>query len=270
MKKVYFIVLRNSLLNRIVIAALAVIFLLSFISTAHNLFTETEPVDSEQEESLAQPSEAKLSIIIDDFGSSNEGVEMMMGINRHLTFAIMPFMRFTNDNAIQAHEKGFEIIVHLPMEPVRGKRSWLGPNPILSGMDYEKAREIVKESIDNVPYAAGANIHMGSKASSEEEILSAVLDEIGGRDLYFVDSRTASKPIAKDIALKKNVICFERDVFLDGQQPKSFIKKRLREAGEIALKKGYAIAIGHVGIEGGDVTAESITEILPEFDRKNI
>ena len=36
------------------------------------------------------------------------------------------------------------------------------------------------------------------------------------------------------------------------------------------MKKGQAIAAGHVGQEGGKVTAEAIKEMLPELKRKNI
>ena len=111
---------------------------------------------------------------------------------------------------------------------------------------------------------------MGSKASSEEGIVSAILDVIKEKNLYFVDSRTADHPIGKKISDEQGVLCYDRDVFLDGQQPKSFIIKRLREAGNVAIKRGYAVAIGHVGIEGGKVTAEAISEMLSEFNEKGI
>lgn len=194
----------------------------------------------------------------------------MMSISRHLTFAVMPFSTHSREDAKAAYEKGYEVIVHLSMEPNHGKRSWMGPRPVLAGMTEDEVRQIVRDAFEDVPFAVGANIHMGSKASSDESIISAVLDIIKEMNLYFVDSRTANHPIGKKVADAKGVRCYERNVFLDGQQPKSFIKGRLTEAADITLKKGYAVAIGHVGIEGGKVTAEAIREMLPEFDRKNI
>lgn len=212
----------------------------------------------------------KLAIIIDDFGSGRDGVDEMMSIKEHLTFAVMPFLDNTLEDAELAHGHGHEVIVHLSMEPNSGKRSWLGPRPILAGMDADEVRKIVRDSFDSVPYAAGANIHMGSRASNEEDIMSAVLDVIKEKGLYFVDSRTANRPKAKKISITKGVLCYERDVFLDGQQPKSFITDRLEKAAEVALKKGHAIAAGHVGQEGGKVTADAINEMLPEFRKRNI
>ncbi len=58
--------------------------------------------------------------------------------------------------------------------------------------------------------------------------------------------------------------------FLDGQMPKSHMIKRLRKAGDVALKKGQAIAIGHVGIEGGVALAEAIEEMQEEFAERRI
>lgn len=214
--------------------------------------------------------EGKLAIIIDDFGQSRDGIKEMMAIDRHLTFAVIPFLEYSQSDAISAHEKGYEVIVHLPMEPNHGKLSWLGPRPILTGMKGEDVKQIVTDSFENIPYAVGANIHMGSKASGEENIVSGILDAIKEKGLYFVDSRTADYPIAKKIADSKGVLCYERNIFLDGQMPKSYIKKQLHKAGDIALKNGKAVAIGHVGIEGGKATAEAISEILPEFDQRKI
>ncbi len=214
--------------------------------------------------------EKYLAIIIDDFGSDRRGVKEMMSIDRHLTFAVMPFCEHSEEDARAAYEKGYEVIVHLPMEPIKGKRSWLGPNPILSGMNSDTVEKIVKDSFESIPFASGANIHMGSKASGEENIVTAILHIIKEKKLYFVDSYTAPHPISKKLADEMGIPCYNRDVFLDGQQPKSFVVKRLREACDVAEKKGYAVAIGHVGIEGGTVTVEAIKEMLPEFDRRNI
>lgn len=213
----------------------------------------------------------KLAIIIDDFGQDRRGVKEMMSINRHLTFAVMPFLTYSKTDAETAHEKGYEVIVHLPLESNIGKLSWVGPRPIMVKMEKEEVRSIVMDAFENVPYAAGANIHMGSKASSDEQIISIILDIVKEKELFFVDSLTSEHSVTKKIADYRNVACLERNVFLDGSnKSKSYIKGQLEKAADLALKKGSAIAIGHVGIEGGIATAEAISEMLPEFDKKNI
>lgn len=268
MKRVYLITVRKKAFIR---SLAAVIFFLASLLFLVNSVFELGAAKEVMIMSEQKPEGGKLAIIIDDFGTGGrQGVKEMMAINARLTFAVIPFEDHSREDAIAAYEKGYEIIVHLPMEPNVGKKSWLGSKPIMAEMDSEDVRQIVIDAFENIPHAAGANIHMGSKASSHESIISAVLDIIKEKDGYFVDSCTARQPIGKKIADTMGVLCYNRDVFLDGQQPKSFVKKRLAEAANIALKKGYAVAIGHVGIEGGKVTAEAIKEMLPEFERKNI
>lgn len=212
----------------------------------------------------------KLAIIIDDFGQSRAGVKEMMSIERHLTFAVMPFLDYSQSDAETAHKKGYEVIVHLPMEPYHGKPSWVGPRPILAGMKSEDVKQIVSDAFENIPYAGGANIHMGSKASGEENTVSTILDVIKEKNLYFVDSRTADHPICKKLADAKGILCYDRDIFIDERRPKEAIKKQLQKAEEVALKKGKAVAIGHVGAEGGKAAAEAISEMLSEFDHKKV
>lgn len=212
----------------------------------------------------------KLAIVIDDFGQNRAGVKEMMSIGRHITFAIMPFLTFTRSDAENAHTKGYEVIVHLPLEATSGKMSWVGPRPILTTMNDNDIHQLVIDSFESVPNAVGANIHMGSKASDDERVVSDILEIVKIKNLYFVDSRTGHHPIAKNIADSSGVLCYDRDVFLDGKKSKSYIKNQLTMAGDIALKKGKALAIGHVGTEGGKITAEAISEALEEFDNKNV
>lgn len=276
MKKIRFITLSKKKLIQYslsLILAISIIYLnilyFSVINPSVNTFFDFIGYDtySEGDES---PSEGKLAIIIDDFGQDRSGVKEMMSIERHLTFAVMPFLTFSGADAKAAHEKGYEVIIHLPMEPEKGKASWLGPRPILSTSTDDEIFQLILDAFESVPYAAGANIHMGSKVSGDERIITSVLQVIQSKDLYFVDSRTSRKPIAKKVADEMGVSCYENNIFLDSTQSIATIKKQLEKAGNMALKKGKAIAIGHVGKEGGKVTAQAISEMLPVFDEKNI
>ncbi len=259
-----------------VIAAVFLIFLVltpNIMFYSDSLFTEyafSAFWGSMYPEQNTTPDGGKLAIIIDDFGQDRSGVKEMMSINRHMTFAVMPFLSFSEFDAENAYTKGFEVIVHLPMESDIGKLSLVGPRPILSALGDMEIQQIVMDSFESVPHALGANIHMGGKAGGDKRVVSDILDMMKLKGLYFVDSRTSKKAVAKGLADEKGVLCFERNIFLDGNRNKEQIKQQLRAAGELALKKGYSIAFGHVGAEGGKKTAEAISEMLPEFDEKNI
>lgn len=272
MKKCHFILLTKSqIINSIMLVIiLSLVIALSIIFLSSNYGNNSLNAYNLAPLPQSDNPYGKLAIVIDDFGQDRNGVKEMMAIKRHLTFAVMPFLTYSQSDAKEAYENGFEVIVHLPMEPMKGKISWLGPKPILSTLSDSEVYQITSEAFNDVPYAVGANIHMGSKISTDERIMSDVLDIIKEKGVYFLDSKTSAKSVVQKIAEEKGVPYYERNTFLDGQTSKEHVKEQLRKAGDIALKTGKSIAIGHVGIEGGKVTAQAIAEMLPEFDVKNI
>ena len=48
----------------------------------------------------------------------------MLSLPIPLTVAVMPFLPSTKEDA--AHKKGHEVIIHMPMEPIKGKKNGLG------------------------------------------------------------------------------------------------------------------------------------------------
>ena len=107
-----------------------------------------------------------------------------------------------------------------------------------------------------------------------EESLCQQIDHwnfrLKGKGVPFVDSMTTAKSLGKAVAAEKGVALLERDVFLDSTDSVAVVKDNLRKAGEVALEKGAAIAIGHVGPEGGKITAQAIKEAAPELERAGI
>ncbi len=72
-------------------------------------------------------------------------------------------------------------------------------------------------------------------------------------------------------SLFTNGVCIlGRDVFLDSTKDVEQVKANLRKAAEIAGKNGSAVAIGHVGPEGGKTTAEAIAALIPELEDAGI
>ncbi len=92
------------------------------------------------------------------------------------TVAVMPFLPSTKQDAQLAHDRGLEVILHLPMEPVRGKKSWLGPGAITTDLSSDEIHKRIVAAIDDVPYAIGINNHMGSKATADERVMKILVE----------------------------------------------------------------------------------------------
>lgn len=212
----------------------------------------------------------RVAIIIDDFGNSGNGTKEMTEINQPLTCAIIPFLPYTKQDAELAHNGGHEVIIHIPMEPHIGNPKWLGEKGITSRLTSEQIQQIVREAIEEVPYAVGVNNHMGSKATEDKRVIEAIVTVLKEKNMYIVDSKTSMNSVIREIAEEYDVPVLERAIFLDNEKSITAIKKQLKLLGEIALKEDSAIAIGHVGPEGGSITAIAIKEMIPVFEEMGI
>jgi polysaccharide deacetylase 2 family uncharacterized protein YibQ len=82
----------------------------------------------------------------------------------------------------------------------------------------------------------------------------------------WLDSRTTAKSVGIDLAEKWGVPHADRHVFLDNGKSVASVNEQLRELEQIALKHGYAIAIGHPH----DQTITALSAWLPTLARKGI
>lgn len=192
----------------------------------------------------------KVAVIIDDFGNGQGGTEEMLSLPIKLTVAIMPFLPTTQSDAESAHQKGYDVIVHMPMEPKHGNPKWLGPGAITSNMSNEEVRRKVEEAIDNVPYAIGMNNHMGSKITGDERIMSIVLQVCRERGLFFVDSKTNYHSVVGKLAASMGMPPVANHIFLDDSHTVSHIAKQMKAVEAYAFEHDNCIAIGHVGTQG--------------------
>lgn len=209
------------------------------------------------------------AIIIDDFGGGTGGVREFLEGNIQITAAVMPFTEASRQHAFWAHRNGIEVMVHLPMQPKKGKRSWLGPKPITVDLTPKEVKKRVCEAVQTVPYAKGLNNHMGSLAVEKEEIVRAIVEVAKEKNLYIVDSGTSPNSKFPQITKELGVPLLRRDVFLDDISSAPHVKSQMEKLAKITERKGQGVAIGHVGISG-NVCAAGVIQSLDEFKKRRI
>ncbi len=209
----------------------------------------------------------KIAIIIDDAGYSMNGtMEKLLKLSEPLTISILPDEKCSRQIAEQAYKKGFEVMVHMPMQDstyTRSSYKWT----IMPNMSQEMVKTQIQGAINSIPYATGLNNHMGSKVTENKEVMSYCLDAIKERGFYFVDSLTSSRSVAYKLAKDKGLYAGRRDIFLDNENSSSYVSARMNELIALAKRKGYAIGIGHVTKQ---VTANVLAEMLPQLKKENI
>lgn len=190
-------------------------------------------------------SSGRLAIIIDDMGSSLSEAHALAAIKVPLTFAIIPGLLVDKDIAAYAASQKIETMIHIPMQPKGWPAHRLEANGLLVSMDDEELQERVSAFIARFPGAVGANNHMGSEFTEQEEKMTAVLLLVKKHNLFFIDSVTSPASVGLRTAERLGIRSSRRNVFLDNEQERGYILGQLAQAVRIARKSGTAIAICH-------------------------
>ena len=212
-------------------------------------------------------SAAKVAIILDDAGGSSPDYKALYAIKEPLTVSVIPEMPSSGRVAKALADKGFEVMLHLPMESLNGNYRKSGGGMVsCSDTDYA-IRRTVLDDFSSVKRAVGFNNHMGSKATADERVMTDVFNTIKGMDIYFVDSRTSERSVALKTAREFGIPSAMNNIFLDTDTDRTFIEGRLRQLMAMARRKGSAIGIGHVT---RPATIAALKLLMPEYEKEGI
>lgn len=206
----------------------------------------------------------RVAIIIDDIGHDREIAEKFFTLNAPLTYAILPHSRFCREIAVLAARKGYEVMLHLPMEPNEYPLVDPGPGVLLAAMTPDERIDQLKRNLAAVPHVRGVNNHMGSKMTTLSDEMNQVFGILKQRGLFFVDSRTTAATQTRSSAKLFKVPYAERDVFLDHVQKRDAIRRQIDQLVNIAEIHGKAVAIGHPY----HMTYEVLAEALPDLKER--
>lgn len=191
------------------------------------------------------PGGARLAIVIDDIGESMSAARDLAALDYPVTFSVWPRSTHAREAAEVAHKAGREVMIHLPMEPVRYPQVKPGPGAILSGQQPQEMAALVRDAVRRVPYAVGLNNHMGSRVTQNAAAMRTVCEALDGTGLFVLDSMTHQNSKLYFEAKRAGLPAYKRNVFLDVIADKRNIMFQLDKAARIAQAEGQAIAIGH-------------------------
>ena len=96
-----------------------------------------------------------VAIIIDDLGYDRKLAEKLKELDAAFTFSILPHSPFQDSIANLAKDRGLEIMLHLPMEPIEYPAVNPGPGTLLTSMTPDQLIHQLKENLKAVPYIKG-------------------------------------------------------------------------------------------------------------------
>ena len=211
------------------------------------------------------PKVAKVSIVIDDFGSDVVIARQFASLPFPVTLSILPHLAHSREIAELAHQAGREVILHLPMEPLNRSKN-PGPGALLLSMPDDQIRRNIRSALATSPYFDGVNNHMGSRVTRDAQIMKTILSELKEHGLFFIDSMTTNESKGWQVAGELKIPTLKRDVFLDDDPSADAIRSQIVKLVKIAKIRGAALAIGHPR----KATLQSLQEAALSFRDRGI
>jgi polysaccharide deacetylase 2 family uncharacterized protein YibQ len=208
-----------------------------------------------------------VAIILDDAGGNSINYDEVYSIGSPFTISILPNLLHSSKVMNDAASAGKEVMLHLPMEPERYSYVRHDGGMVLTSMSEEEIRRVVLNGLGSVPKVSGVNNHMGSKATGDLRVMNVVFEVLKEKNLFFVDSRTASHSVAYNLAREKGIPAGRNAVFLDVYDNDEAVEKRLEQLVGIAVRDGYAFGIGHATRPR---TIAALKRLMPIYEERGV
>lgn len=204
-------------------------------------------------------------IVLDDGGHNLSHLKPFLDLKIPLTIAVLPNLAYSKQSANLTVQYGKNLILHQPMQAVNLSTN-PGPNAIMPEMSAEQIRSLVSENIDSLGVKIGLNNHEGSLITADTFAMKAVMEVCKSRGMFFLDSRTNSQSVCKNVASEYGVKLYERNIFLDNTPNQSDMIAMFKSGIEYAKKNGSVVMIGHVwsGKNLADVLQKMYDEYYPQ------
>ncbi len=183
----------------------------------------------------------KVAIIIDDLANPKD-IKTFNSLGLKINLSLMPKHSFSKYNPEIAKKLNFYMI-HLPLEAQSFEQQ--GVRVLHKGDSMEIVQKYIDDIKKDFPNLKYINNHTGSKYTASKEDMCKLLKALDKHNITFVDSKTSSSNVIKELFEERKQVYLARNIFLDNESNVEYTSKQLDKALSFANKNGFVIAIGH-------------------------
>jgi polysaccharide deacetylase 2 family uncharacterized protein YibQ len=204
---------------------------------------------------------ARIAIVLFGLGDNPAAADSFFRVAAPFAVALPPDLKTSRETLRAAHQRGREVVLHLPLEPINYPQVNPGPGTLLVTMKPARIADDVHHFLDQSrPIAAVAN-HMGSLATQDMTLMRAVFHELRREDLPFLHVTPAAGAVCKSLAADMGIDYAEPDMMID-QEARSrdtrALEKRWKEVLTRARSRGHLI----VWLRATPLTREWLPRVL--------
>ena len=247
---------------QIAVTALVAVIILQWVFMSLGRPRPKKPVKKPPAVPAAVVTKGKIAIVLDDWGYNLNNLPLAASIRYPVTASILPNLSYSKKAARELHRRGWQIILHLPLEP--HDRVHLEKDTIMASMDGATVKDILDRDLAGIDFVLGVSGHMGSLATEDPAIMEVIFKDLLARQLFFLDSFVTSNSVCAQVARSVGLAFVKRDVFLDNRSEPEYIKKQLYQLKTKARIYGRAVGIGH----DRRSTLQVLKEMMPQLEKE--
>lgn len=189
---------------------------------------------------------ARVALVLYGFGEDAAMADSFFALAAPFAVAVVPGTKASERILAGARERERELVLHLPLEPLNYPRINPGPGTLLVSMKPRRISATVDRYLDQAgPVAAVAN-HMGSLATQDMTVMTAVYRELKRRHVPFLHVTPAAGAVCKSLAADLGINYAEADAVVDGEARGDGTKaldRRWAELLETARERGRLVVM---------------------------
>jgi uncharacterized protein len=187
----------------------------------------------------------RIAIVITGLGLSQTGTQSAIRqLPEDVTLAFASEGNSIDRWMQAARREGHEIILQVPMEPFDYPNVSPGKFTLEASGSPEENRSRLEWALARTTNYTGIMNHMGAAFTASEPAVQALLNDLHGRGLMFLDDGTSARSVAQDVALQSGVPYALADFIIDGERTPGAILAKLNELEQTARSQGVAIGVG--------------------------
>lgn len=194
-----------------------------------------------------QPSgRPQIAIVLTDLGMAEaKTLAAIQQLPGAITLAFNPYGRNLQDYVDQARAAGHEVMLEVPMEPLRPEANDPGNYALLTSLPTRTNLEHLDWHLGRFSGYVGVVNLLGDRFTTSEPHLRPVLEAVRNRGLMFLDRRTSPRSVAADIAADIGLPGADSDRQIDSQASRAAIGAQLNELERLARSNGRAVGIAY-------------------------
>ncbi|MCE2992164.1 MAG: divergent polysaccharide deacetylase family protein [Candidatus Jidaibacter sp.] len=184
---------------------------------------------------------AKVALIITGLGLSKNQTLEVLESNYKVTLGFSPYASDLEGWIDQAVDKGYEVMLNLPMQPIDYQTNDPGAYAMLQNLDKDQNLERLENLLSYSKKIIGVYSLQNEVFSSTKSNMSDIVDRLAADHLILLYGNKKNQDDIKDLCKHSSLECLSPNIAGDTELNEAKIYKKLKLLESDALKNGYAV-----------------------------